>query len=113
MCVRPAWDAEVNTCQGLKPECNCLPYLKKAWKGNVWLAADGYRYNLQQVPAAIGLARILKLVIRSSARVPDHWVYLFNVHLQTGLDGARSSNPAGVEVASLGRASRRRIHVHA
>ena len=28
-------------------ECNCLPFLKKAWKGNVFLAADGYRYNVQ------------------------------------------------------------------
>ena len=48
MCVRPSWSADVNTCQNLQPACNCMPYLKKAWKGNVWLAADGERYNLQQ-----------------------------------------------------------------
>jgi hypothetical protein len=48
LCVRPPWDADINNCENLKPECNCLPYLKKAWRGNVFLAADGYRYNVQQ-----------------------------------------------------------------
>jgi len=48
LCVRPPWSATVNTCQNLLPECNCLPYLKKFWKGNVFLAAQGYRYNVQQ-----------------------------------------------------------------
>jgi hypothetical protein len=47
LCVRMPWQAEINTCQSLQPECNCLPYLKKMWKGNVWLAAEGYRYNIQ------------------------------------------------------------------
>ena len=49
LCVRPPWTANINTCQDLQAECNCLPFLKKAWTGNVWLAADGYRYNVQQV----------------------------------------------------------------
>ena len=47
LCVRMPWQSEINTCQSLKPECNCLPYLKKAWKGIVMLVAEGYRYNLQ------------------------------------------------------------------
>jgi hypothetical protein len=49
LCVRMPWAADLNTCQNLRAECNCLPYLKKIWRGNVWLAADGYRYNVQQV----------------------------------------------------------------
>jgi len=58
LCVRPSWTADVNTCQDLQAECNCLPYLKKAWKGNVWLAADGYRYNLQQVRLVCSVSKL-------------------------------------------------------
>eukprot|EP00961_Rhodomonas_salina_P299140 3938684-Rhodomonas_salina.1 len=47
LCVRTPDQATMNTCQSLQPECNCLPYLKKAWKGNVWLAAEGHRYITQ------------------------------------------------------------------
>lgn len=47
LCVRRPDQSSMNTCQTLQPECNCLPYLKKAWKGNVWLAAEGARYNVQ------------------------------------------------------------------
>jgi hypothetical protein len=41
------WSGTMNTCEDLRPECNCLPWLKKGWNGNVWLIAAGYRYNLQ------------------------------------------------------------------
>ena len=51
LCVRPAWDADTDTCQNFQPQCNCLPYLKKGERGQVWLVADGYRYNMQQVPS--------------------------------------------------------------
>ena len=47
LCVRLPHQSTINNCQDLSPECNCLPYLKKAWKGNVWLAAVGQRYNTQ------------------------------------------------------------------
>jgi hypothetical protein len=47
LCVRPPWVDVVNRCQGLKPICNCLPYLLMAGFGNVFLAAEGIRYNLQ------------------------------------------------------------------
>jgi hypothetical protein len=50
LCVRVPWTADINTCQSLRAECNCLPYLLKLGRGNVWLAADGYRYNVHQVP---------------------------------------------------------------
>lgn len=29
------------------PECNCIQIQKKWWGGNVFLAAVGYRYNVQ------------------------------------------------------------------
>ena len=51
LCVRPAWDADTDTCQDFQPQCNCLPYLKKGGRGHVWLVADGYRYNMKQVPS--------------------------------------------------------------
>jgi hypothetical protein len=41
------WSGTMNTCEDLRPECNCLPWLKKGWNGNVWMMAEGYRYNLQ------------------------------------------------------------------
>ncbi len=47
LCVNMPWAGISNRCQSLQPQCNCLPYLKKAWMGNVFLAAEGYRYNLQ------------------------------------------------------------------
>jgi hypothetical protein len=33
--------------QDFKVGCGCLPYLKKMWRGNVFLAAMGFRYNVQ------------------------------------------------------------------
>jgi len=66
LCIRPPWTADINTCQTLLTsqgpahtelaDCNCLPYLFMDVglpKGNVWLAADGYRYNVQQVPCTL------------------------------------------------------------
>ena len=69
LCVRLPDQTTINTCETLQPECNCLPFLKKVvpalifgfclrtiptkllfeqgWKGNVWLVADGHRYNTQ------------------------------------------------------------------
>jgi hypothetical protein len=47
LCVRMPWSGTMDTCEDLRPQCNCLPWLKKGWNGNVWLMADGYRYNLQ------------------------------------------------------------------
>lgn len=47
LCVRPHWQSTIDYCHDLGPTCNCLPWLKKMWMGNVWLAAEGYRYNLQ------------------------------------------------------------------
>ena len=47
LCVHPPWARITNRCQSMQPECNCLPYLKKQWMGNVFLAAEGYRYDLQ------------------------------------------------------------------
>ncbi len=29
LCVRMPHQSTINTCQDLKPQCNCLPYLKK------------------------------------------------------------------------------------
>lgn len=50
LCVRMPWQTEIDTCQNLKPECSCLTYLKNLGglpRGNVFLAAEGYRYNIQ------------------------------------------------------------------
>jgi hypothetical protein len=47
LCVYMPWASVTNRCQSLQAQCNCLPYLKKAWMGHVFLAAEGYRYNLQ------------------------------------------------------------------
>ncbi len=45
--MRVPWAASIDKCSDLGRTCNCLPYLKKSDKGNVWLAADGVRYNLE------------------------------------------------------------------
>ena len=73
------------------------------------------RLSIQPTTGAfvIGPAHKLKRVFRAFAPVSDHWIYLFHAHLQTGLDGARSSNSAEMGVASLGCEFRGRIHVHA
>ena len=47
LCVRAPWASSVNKCSDLRNTCNCLPYLKKWQNGNVWLAADGVRYNVE------------------------------------------------------------------
>ena len=47
LCVRPSWANYSSMCQTLGSTCNCLPYLKKQWKENVFLVAEGSRYNLQ------------------------------------------------------------------
>jgi hypothetical protein len=47
LCVRPPWAAPGLACQDLNPACSCLPFLKKFWQGNVFMAAEGYRYNVQ------------------------------------------------------------------
>ena len=52
LCVRPSWANYSSMCQSFRPTCNCLPYLKKFWRENVFLVAEGLRYNLQvnQIP---------------------------------------------------------------
>jgi hypothetical protein len=47
LCVRTPGIAVLDRCQSLQARCSCLPYLKKAWTGNVFLAAEGQRYSLQ------------------------------------------------------------------
>ena len=48
ICIRMPWHTAINICEDLKPECNCIPFMKKFDMGSQWLAADGYRYNVQQ-----------------------------------------------------------------
>ncbi len=45
--MRVPWASSIDKCSDLGRTCNCLPYLKKSDKGNVWLAADGVRYNME------------------------------------------------------------------
>ena len=47
LCVRTPWAKFTDRCQSLMPQCNCLPWLKKGGNGNVFLAAEGQRYDLQ------------------------------------------------------------------
>jgi hypothetical protein len=58
LCVRMPWQDKMNRCQNLKPECNCIPFSfvptgadqfvqNVPVSGNVFLAAEGFRYNLQ------------------------------------------------------------------
>jgi hypothetical protein len=58
LCVRMPWQDTTNRCQNLKPECNCIPYNfvpvaldqyvpTVPASGNMFLAAEGFRYNLQ------------------------------------------------------------------
>jgi hypothetical protein len=47
LCVQNSWSNVSNRCQNLQPDCNCLPLLKNMWSGNVFLAAEGLRYNFQ------------------------------------------------------------------
>jgi hypothetical protein len=47
LCVRTPWQSSLNRCQTLQPNCSCLPWLMMAGFGNVFLAAEGFRYNLQ------------------------------------------------------------------
>ncbi|KAJ1475672.1 hypothetical protein T484DRAFT_1827474 [Baffinella frigidus] len=65
-CVRPTHQhrVQVDTCQTLQAECNCLPYLKKKWKGHVWLAAEGERYNVFQDLQTYELADIVSFSIQ-------------------------------------------------
>ena len=65
LCVHMPWASISNRCQSLQPQCNCLPYLKKAWMGNVFLAAEGYRYNLQVQHCLFGYLPETELVIRT------------------------------------------------
>lgn len=47
VCVRPSWANFTRMCQDLSSTCNCFPYLPKGNKENVFLVAEGLRYNLQ------------------------------------------------------------------
>jgi hypothetical protein len=47
LCVRTPWAQLTDRCQSLKPQCNCLPYLDMVRLGNVFLAAEGQRYEIQ------------------------------------------------------------------
>ena len=53
LCIRTPWQNGLDRCQSLQPSCNCVPWLKKAGFGNVFLAAEGIRYNLQVTPIFI------------------------------------------------------------
>jgi len=98
LCVRAPWTTTMNHCHNLGPACNCLPYLKKAWKGNVWLVADGYRYNMQMDLLPHELAdpikwsqqvwdahkgekfmftqRLLQFIMADAYGRPNHWTKL-------------------------------------
>jgi hypothetical protein len=47
LCVRTPNIGFLDRCQSLQARCSCLPYLKMAWMGNVFLAAEGQRYSLK------------------------------------------------------------------
>ena len=49
LCVRTPGIGFLDRCQSLQARCSCLPYLKKAWMGNVFLAAEGQRYSLKVI----------------------------------------------------------------
>lgn len=57
LCVRTPKNGSLDRCQSLLARCNCLPYLKMGWMGNVFLAAEGQRYSLQ-VTCQIGRAHV-------------------------------------------------------
>ena len=47
VCVRPSWANYTRLCQDLlSTTCNCFPFLPKSDKENVFLVAEGLRYNL-------------------------------------------------------------------
>jgi hypothetical protein len=62
LCVRPSWANYTSMCQSLRSNCNCLPFLKKQWRENVFLAAEGLRYNLQ-------VKSILYLLLHSALKI--------------------------------------------
>jgi hypothetical protein len=72
LCVRPPWANFTSMCQNLLPSCNCLPFLKKHWQENVFLAAEGTRYNLQ-VLLALSIHLILNIVLRVAPCCPSQF----------------------------------------
>jgi hypothetical protein len=50
LCIRSPWQhtSSLNRCQNLTPSCNCVPWLLMPNSlGNVFMVAEGLRYNLQ------------------------------------------------------------------
>lgn len=47
LCVRTPLSNFSDRNQSLCPQCNCLPFLKHLWSGNIYLAAEGRRFDLQ------------------------------------------------------------------